>query len=109
MDDDGVAPARKAQHEFQLRAFGVFARGFIGEGLIKRDPVQLPLDLLVKGADPDVANTLSRHRSRKTVKISSITLHELSRNAKRDPILTDKAAPSVQLGYTPTGQRGPGS
>src|SRR3954468_12928857 len=79
----GVAPARKAQHEFQLRAFGVFARGFIGEGLIKRDPVQLPLDLLVKRADPDVANTLSRHRSRKTVKIKFITLHKLGAGCAR--------------------------
>src|SRR4051794_2422158 len=79
----GVAPARKAQHEFQLRTLGVFARGFIGEGLIERDPVQLPLCLLVKGADPDVANTLSRHRACKTVKINSITLHKKCQETRK--------------------------
>jgi len=67
VDDDGVAPARKAQHEFQLRTLGVFARGFIGEGLIERDAVQLPLCLLVQGADPDVADPLSCHRKASNV------------------------------------------
>jgi hypothetical protein len=83
VNDDGVAPARKAQQELQLRTLGVFARGFIGEGLIERDPVQLPLCLLVKGADPDVANTLSGHRSLKTVKIKSITLHKNGQETRK--------------------------
>ena len=73
---DGVAPARKPQHEFQLGTLGVFARGFVGEGLIERDPIQLPLDLLVKDADPDVADALSGHRSRKTVKMKSVILRK---------------------------------
>jgi len=64
------------QQLLQLRTLGVFSGGFVGEGFIERDPVQLPLDLLVKGADPDVADTLSRHRVCKTVKINSITLHK---------------------------------
>ena len=74
--DDGVARACKAQQEFQLGSVGVFARCFVGEGLIERDTVQLPLCLLVKGADPDVADALSRHRGLKTVKINSVTLHK---------------------------------
>src|SRR3954452_16152082 len=95
VDDDGVAPARKAQQELQLRTLGVFARGFVGEGLIERDPVQLSLCLLVKGADSDVADALSRHRSLKNCQDKVYHFaQELSRNTKTDPILTDNAARS---------------
>jgi hypothetical protein len=67
--------AHKTRQELQLRTLGVFARGFVGEGLIERDPVQLTLDLLVKRADSDVADTVSHHSILKYVRITSVTLH----------------------------------
>ena len=48
----------------------VLARGGVGEGPVEGDPLQLPRDLLVEGADPDVADALSIH----TAKLKSITL-----------------------------------
>lgn len=44
----------------------------VGEGPVEGDPLQLPRNLLVEGADPNVANTLSID----TVKIESITSND---------------------------------
>src|SRR3954462_14017482 len=60
-----VAP----EEQVQLRAFRIFAGCVVDEGLVERHAFQLPLGMLVEGAAPDEANTLSRHRVRKTVKM----------------------------------------
>src|SRR4051794_3801510 len=68
-----VSPVRTKLKEFQLGAFGVFPGGFVREGLVDLDPLQLPRNLLIKRADADVANAVSKHNVLKSVKIKSIT------------------------------------
>ena len=76
VDENGVAGAHKTQQEFQLGAFDVFPGSFVREGLVDLDPLQLPRNLLIKRADADVANALSKHTVFESVKINSITVHK---------------------------------
>ena len=76
----------------QLRPVGVFARCFVGEEFVEGDPVQLPRDLLVEGADADVADALSDHVAMLVCQDKVYNpLAKLSRNEKEHPILTRAA------------------
>jgi hypothetical protein len=61
MHDNRVAGTDKAHQCFELWTFSVFAGGFVGEGFSDFDSFQLPFRVLVKGADPYVADALSKH------------------------------------------------
>ena len=58
--DAAVSPIRAKRSMISNRgAIGVFAECFVDKDLVKHHPVQLPLCLLVEGADPNVADALS--------------------------------------------------
>lgn len=61
MDYYRIALTDIPNHLRQLGALGVFARGLVGKGAVELDPDELPVGVLVEGADPDVPDTLTRH------------------------------------------------
>jgi len=55
----GVTLADELQHRRQLRPVQVLARHVVGEGAVDLDAVQLPVGVLLQGADPGVADPLT--------------------------------------------------
>src|SRR5664280_1551392 len=86
--DDGVALADEAEHRRELRTSDVFARRGVGEVAAPHDPVQLPANVLVEAADPDVGDSLPAHCR---PDVSGWTLDSAGRVSNKqdvDPIVT---------------------
>jgi len=60
--DHGVAVADEAEQGLELRPLRVLGGDAVGEGLVERDAVELPVEVLVQAADPDVADSLTGDR-----------------------------------------------
>ncbi|MNN80253.1 hypothetical protein D3C81_1969680 [compost metagenome] len=65
MHHQGVALADVIKQRVELGTLGVLAGGLVGEHLVHLGAFQLPIRVLVKGADPDVADPLSVHDASK--------------------------------------------
>ncbi len=59
MHHHGVAFAHEGEQSFQLGTLGVLAGCLVGEHPRYLNSIQLPFRVLVKGADPDVADALT--------------------------------------------------
>lgn len=57
----GIAIADLAEQGFEQRTLGVLARSLVGENLAHLGAFQLPVRVLIEGADPDIADPLSVH------------------------------------------------
>jgi len=59
VDHHGVAVADEGEHRRQLRPVEVLAGDMVGEGPVDLDALELPISILLQGADPDVADALT--------------------------------------------------
>ena len=76
MHHHGIAFADEGQQPFKFRALRVLAGSLIGEYLANFDLLQLPVRVLVKAADADIADALALQDASKgkSVRLKSITL-----------------------------------
>ena len=61
MHHHGVALAHKGEQSIQLGALRVFAGGLVRERAGHLDAFQLPIRVLIKAADADIADALTIH------------------------------------------------
>jgi hypothetical protein len=98
-----VAGAHECHERFQLRALRVFARRFVAERSVQIDVFQLPLGVLVKAANPNVADPLTDHAlpcgecQERVYDLDAA----VSIKPENDPILTlSGVTPYIRIGYT---------
>ena len=61
MDKDRIALTGERQEAVELRTLGVLPGSVIGKDVVEGDLLQLPLRVLVDGADAAIADALARH------------------------------------------------
>jgi hypothetical protein len=112
--DDGVTVPDKREQRVQLRPHDVLACRLVREHSIQLYTIELAIGALIQGADPNVADSLFRHRALQPegVRLKRETpTGRASNNSDSHPNLTRFARRSdVQLGYPrwtpPTGECG---
>lgn len=72
MDDNGIPLARETEERVELRPRDILARRFVGEGAIDGNLFELAVRVLVKTADPDIADALSSYGALLTVSGKSL-------------------------------------
>ncbi|MND98454.1 hypothetical protein D3C80_908050 [compost metagenome] len=85
MHDNSVALTDEAEHGLQLWALGVLARRLVGEHLAHLCLFQLPFRVLIKAADPDIADTMSLQDASEavSVRMKSMTLASMCQKIQR--------------------------
>ncbi|MNP01331.1 hypothetical protein D3C76_931420 [compost metagenome] len=88
VNDYGVAFADEAQQSIQLWALGVLARRLVDEHLAHLCLFQLPFRVLVKAADPDIADTMSLQNASEavSVRLKSMTLASMCQKIQRQTL-----------------------
>jgi len=88
-----IALARERHHGIELRPMGVLPGRLVNEMPVHLDVIELAFRVLVKTADPDIANTLTVQDVLQEAKVSG-KLYDPSRNLsinyELDSILTDR-------------------
>jgi hypothetical protein len=70
MHNHGVALTGELEEHRQLRPLGVLAGCLVGKDAVECEAVELTVWILVRAADPDIAQSLALHTGRPCWKVS---------------------------------------